>query len=202
MTGRTTPLGVAGAIIAGGEARRMGGGLKYMLPLAGQPILDHVIERAAAQCAPLLFNGAAPPPGHDLPLVPDHWPGEGPLSGILSCLMHCQDRLPDVTHLLTMSADTPFFPADLAVHLQSAGADVPVSAESGGRRHGVFTLWPIGVTGALESLFKDGQRSVNRALDALGGQTVAFPASPTDPFFNINTPDDLAEAERLASNDR
>jgi len=202
MTDRPPITGIAGAIIAGGAARRMGGGLKYMEPLAGRPILDHVIARAARQCSPLLFNAAALPSGYDLPLVPDRWPGEGPLAGVVSCLIHCRDACPDASHLLTLGADTPFFPTDLAGRLAAAAPSLPVSAESGGRRHGVFTLWPLAVTDDLERLFRDGQRSVNRALDALHGMSVSFPASPFDPFFNINTPDELAEARRLAMDER
>jgi molybdopterin-guanine dinucleotide biosynthesis protein A len=190
---------IAGAIIAGGGARRMGGGRKFLEPVGGQPILEHVIARAAPQCAHLLFNAAALPPGCDLPLVPDRWPGEGPLGGILSCLLYCREQDAGVTHLLTMSADTPFFPPDLADRLAAVALDAPVSATSGGRRHGIFTLWPVTVAAELERLFQGGQRSVNRALDGLCGKTAAFPASPIDPFLNINTPDDLVAANRIAT---
>jgi len=193
---------IAGAIIAGGRARRMGGGAKFLERVAGRPILDHVIARARPQCAPLLFNAAALPPGCDLPLVPDRWPGEGPLGGILSCLLHCGAHEAGVTHLLSLSADTPFFPPDLARRLAAVALDVPVSAAGGARRHALFTLWPVTVAAELEQLFHEGERSVNRALDRLCGKTAAFPASPIDPFFNINTPDDLAAANRLATQER
>jgi molybdopterin-guanine dinucleotide biosynthesis protein A len=193
---------IAGAIIAGGAARRMGGGRKFLEPVGGRPVLEHVIARAAPQCAPLFFNAVALPPGYDLPLVADRWPHEGPLGGILSCLLHCRAQEAAVTHLLTMSADTPFFPPDLAGRLGAVALDVPVSAASGGRRHGLFTLWPVEVATGLEALFQGGQRSVNRALDALCGKTASFPASPIDPFFNINTPDDLVAANRMATKGR
>jgi molybdopterin-guanine dinucleotide biosynthesis protein A len=199
MTEAAEEVAIAGAIIAGGEARRMGGRRKFLEHVAGQPILDHVITRAGPQCAPLLFNAATLPAGYALPLVPDRWPGEGPLGGILSCLLHCQEHEAAITHLLSLSADTPFFPPDLARRLAGVALDGPVSAASGGRRHAVFTLWPVAAAAALERLFHDGERSVNRALDGLCGKTATFPASPIDPFFNINTPDDLVAANRLAT---
>lgn len=197
MTDQPPPR-ICGVILAGGLARRMGGGEKYLLPLAGATILDHVIERARPQVDQMAFNGPALPDGLDLPLVPDVWPDEGPLGGILSSLAWAAGRDQPPDHVLSLAADTPFFPKDLAAGLAEAAGPAPARATSLGRQHGVFSLWPLTLLPAVQGLFEEGERSVNRALEALDVADVAFPASPFDPFFNINTPDDLREAARLA----
>jgi molybdopterin-guanine dinucleotide biosynthesis protein A len=199
MTGDGQKSRIAGAIIAGGTARRMGGGLKFLCEIGGRPILAHVVERAAAQASPLVLNVNSDDPrlaAFGLPTIADRVPGRGPLEGIRTALLWAAGT--PATHLLTVSADTPFFPRDLAAVLLDAAKGGLAVAASGGRRHGVFALWPLALAAEVERLLAQGERRVHGALDALGAEEAAFPVSPFDPFFNINTPEDLAAANALA----
>lgn len=195
-----------GVILAGGRARRMGGDRKCLAPLGGRPLLTHVIERAAPQTAGLLLsiNGESEDfRAYDLPMVTDQGDENiGPLAGILAACRWVKGHAPGVTHLAVFAADTPFFPLDLVACLAAReGAAVrPVYAAAGGHRHGLLSLWPLALADELkQAVTEQNLRRVDAALDLLGADAVDFPASPVTDFFNINTPGDLAAAERILS---
>ncbi len=193
-------------ILAGGLSRRMGRD-KRLAELGNRPLLVHVLERLRPQVGSLAINAPQPlaiDPG--LPLVPDTLPDHpGPLAGVLAGLRHAAATRPDGSHLLTVPADTPFLPHDLVARL-AAAADDPaaiVVAASQGQAHPVVALWPLSLADDLETWLGD---PVNRRLQAFIAQhpnrAVAFASMSTaigdlDPFFNVNTPDDLATAERF-----
>ncbi|WP_146586531.1 molybdenum cofactor guanylyltransferase MobA [Puniceibacterium confluentis] len=198
------PLGV---ILAGGQARRMGGGDKGLLDLAGQPLLAHVIARAAPQVAALALNANGDPSrfrAFDLPVLPDSVTGfPGPLAGVLAGMDWAAERGAD--SIVTMAADTPFFPCDLVPRLllASEGMAVPLvlaatpDPQRGRLRHPTFGLWSVSLRDDLRHALADGIRKVVMWTDRHGAREALFPAEGFDPFFNVNTPQDLARAEAL-----
>lgn len=191
-----------GLILAGGLSRRMGGGDKALKRLAGTTILACIVRRIGPQVSQVWLNANGPAErfGLHLPLVPDSLPdAPGPLAGILAGLDHAAAHNPGASHVLTVPADCPFLPDDLVARLAAAaGRAGSACASSGGRVHGVVGLWPVASRHELRRLLVDeGIRRVDGWLERAGTATVEWPAAPYDPFFNVNTPDDLAEAERI-----
>jgi molybdopterin-guanine dinucleotide biosynthesis protein A len=191
----------AGVILAGGQGTRIGGG-KPLRYLAGRPLLAHVVERMAPQLDLLALNGAAEAFGDwGLPVIEDPIPRAGPLAGILAGMEWLRGLDPEAARILTVPVDTPFLPFDLLARLSlardSAGAEIAI-ATSGGIRHPVAGLWPVTLAEALRAaLMGEGLRKVERFLARHRVVLVDFSMLPVDPFFNVNTAEDLAEAERL-----
>jgi molybdenum cofactor guanylyltransferase len=197
--------GVLGVLLAGGLARRMGGGDKCLRPLGGRPILEHVITRAQPQCAALVLNANGDPARFarfGLPVAADVVEGfAGPLAGVLTGMDWARTHRPDLPWVVTIATDTPFFPQDLVARLlaaaQAQGADLACAA-SGGRAHPVFGLWPVRLAGELRrAMVEEEIRKVDVWTARYRLAEVDFPTDPLDPFFNTNRPEDLAEAERL-----
>jgi molybdenum cofactor guanylyltransferase len=196
---------IAGVVLAGGLARRMGGGDKCLRPLAGKPILAHIIARAGPQVAALALNAngdAARFAGFGLPVLADSVADfPGPLAGVLAGLDWAAG-LPGTTHVASFAGDAPFLPGDLVERLAAAvaaGHDLACAA-SGGRAHPVFGLWPVALREALRrAMIEEGLRKVDQWTARFRLATVEFPSRPVDPFFNANRPEDLAEAEGLAA---
>ncbi len=203
MTDRDTTLGL---ILNGGLARRMGGADKGLAALAGRPMLAHVIERLRPQCRALALSANGDPArfaGFGLPVLADDLPGfAGPLAGILAGLDYCAHGPPPrMTHVASFVADAPFAPTDFVKRLhaarRAAGAEIAV-ALSGGRKHHVAALWPVGLAAELRrALEAEGLRKVESFAARFRIAAVEWPIDPIDPFFNVNTPEDLAFAEAL-----
>lgn len=200
----TTPP-TLGLLLAGGLARRMGGGDKPLRSIAGRTILAHVIERLRPQCDGLLLNANGDPSrfaDYGLPVVADSVPDfAGPLAGILAGLDWLAANRPGAEWLVSVAADTPFIPRDLVARLHDAreAANVPLAcAASGGWTHPVIGLWPVLLREDLRhALTVEDERKIDRWTARHGVVAVEWPVAPVDPFFNANRPDDLAEAERL-----
>jgi len=199
------PAKTAGVLLAGGLARRMGGGDKPLRMLGGRPILDHVVARALPQVGTLLLNVNGDPARfarYGLPIATDVIEGHaGPLAGILTGLEWVRANLPTARWLVSFATDAPFFPADMVSRLQAgaaaAGADM-ACAMSAGRTHPVFGLWPVSVAGDLRrAMESEGMRKIDAFTARYLIQHVDFLTVPVDPFFNINRPENLAEAETL-----
>lgn len=192
-----------GVILAGGQATRMGGGDKGILPLGGKTLLAHVIERLSPQVAELALNANGDPARFDafgLPVLSDSIDGfVGPLAGVLAGLDWAATL--GATHVVTAAADTPFFPADLVPQLMLAaetqGKPIALAKTENGR-HPTFGLWPVDLRDDLRQALQDGVRKVVAWTDKHGTAMAEFPVQEFDPFFNVNTPEDLALAERLA----
>lgn len=192
-----------GVVLAGGLARRMGGGDKPLRLLGGRTLLDHVLERLRPQVAALAINANGDPgrfAEHALPVIPDTLPeNPGPLAGVLAALDWAAATRPDLPWVLTVPGDGPFLPADLAARLHAARIEhgVPLAcAASGGRTHPPVALWPVGLRQALRDALLAGERKIDRWTARHGVAEVAWPDTPIDPFFNANAPEDLAVAER------
>ena len=199
------PLGV---ILAGGLARRMGGGDKSLLSLgASCRVLDHVIARLGTQVDRMVLNANGDPARFDefgLPVVSDSLDGFlGPLAGVLAGLDYAAEHGFD--HIVSVAADTPFFPTDLVLALETASkhVDVPIALAAtkieGGKtvRHPTFGLWPVALREDLRSALQDGLRKVVLWTDQHGAETHVFDSGKIDPFFNINTPEDLELANKM-----
>lgn len=201
--------GIPGVVLAGGRSSRMGSD-KAFVRLGGRLLVEHAINRLRPQVSALAINanarsaelaslGLSPP----MPVFAD--PDEtrpGPLGGILAALLHARRHWPDASHVATVPTDSPFFPPDLVARLRAtpAGPGQAVVAASSGGLHPVFALWPVVLADDLATWLRTGQSLRLRAwLERHDARTVDFPdlqtrAGPLDPFFNINTPEDLASA--------
>ena len=191
-----------GVILAGGLARRMGGGDKPLLRLAGRTLLDHVAGRLGPQCSGLILNVNGDPARFGavhLPVVPDPLPGHpGPLAGILAALDWAAAHRPGLAWVASVPGDTPFIPPDLVLRLHEAreAARLPLAcAASGGQLHPAVGLWPVDLRHDLrEAVASGGLRSVRDWANRHGMARASWGGEPLDPFFNINTPEDLARA--------
>lgn len=180
-----------GCVLAGGEARRMGGGDKTLRELHGRPLLAHILARLAPQCGAVAINAngdAARFAAYGLPVWPDAVPGLGPLGGVLAAL-----EASPLPFILTVPGDAPFLPPDLVARLHAGrGAAAVAQAASGGRGHPVIALWPRALAPALRQALAAGERAVGRFAASQG---VALVDWQGEPFLNINTPEDLARAQ-------
>ncbi len=196
---------VLGVILAGGHATRMGGGDKCLKRVAGARLIDHVIARLQPQVAGLALNANGDPgrfAEFGLPVLPDTVADQpGPLAGVLAGLDWAAAQ--GAGAIVTAAGDTPFFPRDLVARLQAAagpsGLALAASPDGTGRmqRHPVFGLWPVALREDLRRALAGGLRKMVLWADGHGAATAVFDSQPFDPFFNINTPGDVAAAEGL-----
>ncbi len=194
-----------GVLLAGGLARRMGGGDKPLRAISGRSILERVIDRMGTQCDGLILNANGDPQRFaftGLPVVPDDIPGfAGPLAGILAALDHVAAHHSRVAYVASVAADTPFLPRDYVsrLHVAREAAGVPLAcAESDGRTHPVNGLWDVTLRDDLRhALVEEDMRKIDRWTARHGVAHAAWPVAPMDPFFNANSPEDLDEAEAL-----
>ena len=202
-------LATPGVLLAGGLARRMGGGDKPMRQIGGRSILERVIARLEPQCDGLILNANGDPTrfaAFGLPVIADSVADfPGPLAGILSALDWAAANRPDVAWMLSAAGDCPFLPRDLIARLHQArieqDAQLAVAA-SDGQSHPVIGLWSVALREELRhALVVEDIRKIDRWTARYKLATVTWPATPLDPFFNANTLDDIAEAERLAALD-
>ena len=212
MANLTKPIGL---ILAGGRSQRMQTASpgdqndKGLLELSGVPLLSHVIARLAPQSAPLILNANGDPARFakfNLPVIPDTIEGfAGPLAGLLAGLQWTHANAPGSTHLVSVSTDVPFLPLNLVERLQSAlienQAHIALARSSGGL-HPVIGLWPLALADDLEAALRAGIRKVQDWTTRHAAVPVDFPdvvmkGRNVDPFFNTNTPSELAEARDL-----
>jgi molybdopterin-guanine dinucleotide biosynthesis protein A len=197
-----------GVLLAGGQSRRMGGGLKCLKELGGRTLIRHVIERAAPQVSELIVsvNGDHGPfEDLGLPLIDDVIEGyAGPLAGILSAMEWAAAKRRDCDWLVSLPTDSPFLPSDLVARMfEAMDADSAelACAASNGRTHPICGLWPVPLAGDLRAAMENEDM---RKIDAWTARyklaVVEFSADPVDPFFNINRPEDLEEGERILAN--
>jgi molybdopterin-guanine dinucleotide biosynthesis protein A len=201
-------MSLIGIILAGGQARRMSSQDKALLDIGGGvTLLDRLVSRLRPQCGTLILSangdlGRFAATG--LPVIGDTIPGfAGPLAGVLAGLDWCVQHAPDATTLLSVPVDGPFVPRDLAARLEQArGHDAirPACAASGAHRHGVYCLWPVALRHDLRhALQAEDLRKVGAWLSRHDAAVAHWPATPLDPFFNINTPEQLARARDLVA---
>ncbi len=198
---------VACVLLAGGQARRMGGGDKCLVEVAGETLLGRIVERLVPQVGPIVLNANGDPARFEsfgLPVANDVVEGSlGPLAGVLTGLEWARIAAPDCEFVVSVPCDAPFLPRDLVARLaaamRDAGAEMACAA-SGGRDHPVFGLWPVSRAGELRrAVVAEEIRKVDVFTARYRLARAHFATDPVDPFFNVNTPDDVAEAERSAA---
>jgi len=200
---------VVGLLLAGGLARRMGGGDKCLRPLGGRPILARIVERLRPQVSDLVLNANGDPARFaefGLPVAADTVEGfAGPLAGVLTGMEWVLRHRPGCDWVASVPTDAPFLPRDLVSRMMAAvareGADM-ACATSGGRAHPVVGLWPVRLADALRrAMVEEELRKVDIWTARYRLVHVDFATDPVDPFFNTNRPDDLAAAETLLRDD-
>ncbi|MEP7454881.1 molybdenum cofactor guanylyltransferase MobA [Phyllobacterium sp. SB3] len=210
-------MNTAGIILAGGQSRRMNGPDKALMPFGAAKLIDHIVKRLAHQL-PVMALNSNNNPSHfhhlDIPVIPDDITGyAGPLAGILAGMEWAAIQSDAFSHIMTVATDTPFFPDDLAEKLGREIAGLPHTiaiASSAGRLHPVFGLWPISSRHELRKWLADDQnRRVMSWIEVQPYRSFEFPLTeaqtgqPLDPFFNINTQEDILEArQRWAASTR
>ena len=194
-----------GLVLDGGLARRLGGTDKGLVPLAGRPMIARALERLRPQCGALAISANGDPvrfAGFRLPVLLDEPPDfAGPLAGVLAGLEYCILHAPELSFVVSLPADAPFAPHDFVRRLHEArrasGATVAVAA-SGGRMHRVAALWPVALAADVRrALTEEKLRKVEDFAARYPLALADWPAAPVDPFFNVNTPEDLARAEAM-----
>jgi molybdenum cofactor guanylyltransferase len=195
-------------ILAGGLARRMGGGDKTLIRIGDRTILERAIARLRSQCAGLIINANGDVSRFarfGFPVVADDITGfAGPLAGILAGLDWMAANAPAIEWVVSVPGDCPFLPRDLVARLHAArvASEFPLAcARSGEWRHPVVGLWPVALRHDLRRALGVGLRKIEAWTETHGVALAAWPAEPVDPFFNVNTPEDAAEAERMAQRD-
>lgn len=204
----TPPPPTFGLVLAGGLARRMGGGDKTRIQIGGVTILDRVLATLSAQTVGIVINANGDPARFadtGVPVVPDNVEGHpGPLAGILAGLDWLAQQDNGVEWILSVPGDCPFLPDDLVERLHRArramGAGVPLAcARSGPWRHPVVGLWPLALRADLrQALVEDDLRKIEVWTSRHGVAIADWPAEPVDPFLNVNTPEDVERATRIA----
>ena len=180
---------VVAVILADGQGRRIGGD-KARVMLAARPLWRHVAARLQGQVAALAVNGQGD--FGDCPVLADAVPGQGPLGGVLAAMDWAARQR--AVRVLTVAVDTPFLPDDLVERLAAAPGPIAVARTQDGL-HGTTALWDVGLASDLREALADGTRKVTDWAGRVGFTPVDFPNQTPPPFFNINTPDDLARAE-------
>jgi molybdenum cofactor guanylyltransferase len=196
-----------GAILAGGLARRMGGGDKPLRMVGARTVLARIVDRLGSQVSRLILNANDDPhrfAEFGLPVVADSLPGHpGPLAGVLAALDWTAAADPEIGWMLTAPGDAPFIPQNLVARLHAerrAQDAVFACAASQGRTHPVIALWPVSIRDELRrAVAEQGIRKIDLFTERGGCAIAEWPATPVDPFYNVNTPDDLAEADRLVA---
>ena len=199
---------IVGVLLAGGQSRRIGGGDKALRPLGGKPVLAHVVARLKPQVSAMIINAngeASRFAEFDLPVVADSITGfAGPLAGVHAGLSWVKANRPGIDYVVTVAADTPFFPTDLVTQFLAAQKDQStlIVARSEEGLHPVIGLWPVSMVTALELSLKQGVRKASAFVQERGAIEVFFPRIEIggrliDPFFNINSPEDLTKADAL-----
>ena len=201
----TTPP-TLGLVLAGGLARRMGGGDKARIRIGGLTILQRVLACLTPQCSTVILNANGDPARFSdtgLPVVADSVPDfAGPLAGILAGLDWAAANAPACEWLASVPGDCPFLPKDLVARLHQAriAAGTPLAcARSGQWRHPVAAVWPVNLREDLRrALVDDGLRKIEIWTARHGVAIAEWPVEPIDPFFNVNTPEEAARAEAIA----
>jgi molybdenum cofactor guanylyltransferase len=194
-----------GLVLAGGLARRMGGGDKAFLNIGGQTILQRALSRFRPQCTGIVLNANGDPKrfsDYDFPVVADDIPDfAGPLAGILAGLDWAAKHQSGIEWIASVPGDCPFVPRDLVTRLHAARISENqklACARSGEWRHPVVGVWPVSLRADLRhALMDEGLHKIEVWTRRHGVAIAEWPDKPVDPFFNVNTPEDLAKAEAL-----
>jgi molybdopterin-guanine dinucleotide biosynthesis protein A len=197
---------IAGLILAGGASRRMRGTEKAFLTVGGISMLARIVQSLDSQCTPVLLStGGDPEPfsSQGLTVISDTR-SRGPMLALAEALDQIAQAGSGATHVLSVPCDTPFLPSDLCARLAAALApdSFAACASSNGRLHPVIGLWPLAARRTLQEAAANGKLSFHAALEGQKIARVEWQTQPRDPFFNVNTPEDLILAQGMLSQDQ
>lgn len=203
MNDTTTPSFIVGVVLAGGRSQRMGLDKARVL-LAGKSLLQHACDRLAMQVNQLVINANSQGTSlkqTNLRIISDTVEGHpGPLAGLLAAMRWAETSSVKATHVVMVPVDTPFFPIDLVQRLvsgmkQASGSQVAFATTADGDQP-VFALIDIRLVDELEADLRSGKaRRVGEWLRSHPFVAVRF--DDAQAFFNLNTPADVTEAERM-----
>ena len=197
---------IVGVLLAGGAARRMGGGDKCLRLFGGETLLVRTIRCLRPQVGTLVLNANGDPArfkDYGLPVVADVIDGQaGPLAGVLTGMEWAREHVPGADYVVTVPTDIPFLPDDLVARLEealmAANADI-ACASSGGRDHPVPALWKVGLASKLRAdMIEKDARKVDGWTATQKLARAEWPTDPVDPFFNVNREEDLERAAAMA----
>ena len=202
-----TPDLSVGLVLAGGLARRMGGGDKALIRIGNETILERALARLGPQTNGIVLNANGDPArfaSFELPVVADSVPDfAGPLAGILAGLDWAAANRPEIDYVVSVPGDCPFLPRDLVarLHVARIAENKPLAcAHSGDWRHPVVGLWPVALREDLRhAITVEDLRKIEVWTARHGVALADWPTEPVDPFFNVNTPEDVEGATRLAA---
>jgi molybdopterin-guanine dinucleotide biosynthesis protein A len=186
----TPPL--LGVILAGGKSRRMDGFDKYHIPLCGKTLFAHIADRLSPQVTDLIVNANDPSDFDGFKVVPDQESGLGPIGGIYSALQFASQN--GFKKIVTVPCDTPYIPDNLVDKLLKIGKSRCIVASSQSGLHPVLAIWDVSALNDVKTSIERGERKLRRIIKAVD-YTECIWSEGDDPFFNINTPDDLRIAE-------
>lgn len=194
---------IVGVLLAGGRSRRFGSD-KAFAQLGGEPLVNHVLARAVRQTGMLAVNatrGFAPAEEWGVPLIEDIiGPDRGPLAGIHAAISWTLQNVPSARCVASFAVDCPLMPEDLVARLSVVSEEGTrvVIAESGGRTHPVFGLWPLAILPLLQDfLVEQGQSGVGKFAASVNAVSVEFEDREYDPFINVNRQDDLTLVKEM-----
>ncbi|MEM7241461.1 MAG: molybdenum cofactor guanylyltransferase [Pseudomonadota bacterium] len=192
-----------GVVLAGGQSCRMGRN-KLFVELDGKRLIDHAVDRLSKQIPDIVVNAPNTDDLRDIecPIVADSLGGfQGPLAGILSGLQYATEHGFD--GIITVAADTPFFPDNYVSQLSEVKDNIAIAATRADKLnlHPVFGLWPCDAAQTVKGALDADRRKVMWAAEIFGWKAVEFECSHIDPFFNINTPEDLRQAEQIIAHE-
>jgi molybdopterin-guanine dinucleotide biosynthesis protein A len=198
-----------GLVLAGGLARRMGGGDKVLIRIGNETILQRTLTRLTPQVSGVVLNANGDPARFamfGLPIVADSVPDfAGPLAGILAGLDWVAANRSDTEWIVSVPGDCPFLPRDLVARLHAARIDgkKPLAcAHSGDWRHPVAGVWPVALRDDLRhAVVEEGLRKIEVWTGRYGIALADWPTEPVDPFFNVNTPEDVEKATKLVESE-
>lgn len=195
----------AGLVLAGGQATRMGGGQKALMDMSGRTLLARVLDRLESQVDQIAINANRELERYEAfghPIVTDTLKDfPGPLAGVLTGMRWAEDQ--GFSHIVSVAGDTPFFPNDLVARMEAASGVIAMAAtrdpKRGVLRQPTFGHWPVALADDLEQALKDGMRKIVAWANPYSVAEVIYDPTPFDPFFNVNTPDDMIVASQYAA---
>ena len=197
---------ILGTVLAGGKSQRFGED-KSQVRLEGTLLIDYILSEIKDEFKEILIvsnNKIHFKNSEKISIIADFEKGQGPLGGVLSAMKWVKQKNKDYKWISTFPADTPFFKREI---LQKFFKEIKIEEsrlffiKSNNTRHNIFGLWSIDLLGELEEDLKKGERKVELWANKVGVKVIDMEFINEDPFFNINTKEDLEKAKERLKND-
>ena len=193
---------ILGTVLAGGKSQRFGED-KSQVTLSNKLLIDYVLSEIIDQFKEILIvsnNSINFQSSEKITKIEDYKKGLGPLCGVLSAMKWIKTNKRDYQWIATFPVDTPFFKKqilkDFIKNINFKDSDL-FFIKSNNTRHNIFGLWSIKLLNRLEKDLNDGERKVELCANNVGVKIINMEFSNNDPFFNINTKEDLEKAKEI-----